>query len=157
MNKLKFFIISSSAATLLTILPVALADNPPSIAVCEKYLYSSDSQFNALVSASSGNAQAAAAALGSCLHFNICSSVTNVNHCAATLATRTYLSNFYANYNDHMGYPAPTSPFIELNNPSPPHAASGSAKNNTNAANTVSNNTPATNTNKSTSTTVHWY
>lgn len=158
MNKLKCFALSCSVITLFGVLCVTIADNPPSVTVCEKYLNYSDSQFKALVAVSSNNAKIIAAQLSNCLQSNICSNISNANDCAATLASRTFLSNFYANYTSKGGYDAPMPPpsTSGYNYPPPPPASSYSGGGANNTANAVSSNAPAPN-NKSTSTSVHWY
>jgi len=156
MNKLKCLVLSSSTITLFGVLCVTIADNPPPVTACEKYLNYSDSQFKTLVAISSNNAKIVAAELGNCLRFNACSDISNVNDCATTLASRTFFKNFYANYTSKGGYDAPMPPPSSgYNYPSPPPSSySGGSANNT--ANTVSSNAPAPN-NKSTSSSVHWY
>lgn len=152
MNKLKCFVLSSSAVAVFGIVSVTIADTPPSTASCEKFLEYSDSQFNTLVSENSNTAQIIATELGECLQFNSCSDISNVNNCSATLASRTFLSNFYANYTNKGGYGAPTPPSGGSNYSSPPSSGGGAS----NTANAVSSHAPAPS-NKATSSSVHWY
>ena len=89
-------VLSIAAVALMGVTSIGLAGDP-SPSDCDKYLQYSDDQFNAQLSNQSTSA-AIAETLGACQVANMCSDIADVDNCAATLATREFVSNYYANY-----------------------------------------------------------
>lgn len=157
MKKLKCFVVSSSAIALLGIVSVTIADNPPPITACEKYLSYSDSQFDSWLKSNTKDAKIVSAELGECLQANSCNAISSIDNCSATLASRTFLSTFYANYtaDNNSLAPAPSGEGNHATNAAPPPSSSGNTNNNTANAVGGSGKSPAAP--KSTSSSVHWF
>lgn len=157
MKKLKCFVVSSSAIALLGIASITIADNPPPIVACEKYLSYSDSQFESWLKSNNKDAKIVSAELGECLQTNSCNSISRVDNCSATLASRTFLSTFYANYTTDNSSLAPPSsgPGNHVANAAPPPSSSGGTNNHT--ANAVGGSDKSSAAPKSTSSSVHWF
>ena len=98
MKKRKHFIVDFALLAVLGASSIAMADSSPPISDCVKYLSLSDTQFGALLSTTS-TAQAVSSVLNGCLQYNTCSNMGSISNCATTLANRTFLSNYYAEFN----------------------------------------------------------
>lgn len=172
MNKLKWLTLMT-ALMVTSITTVSFANDNPPISKCTRYLNYSDSQFNALLSGNQGVAKSVANALSACQIANVCSHVTGIDHCAVTLANRSFTSEYYANFNGQM---ALQNPFAQTQSNSTASTApsattqqqqqaiivpnpSSSPNTNTNRTRTNNNNANSSrkNNQSNSSSSIHWF
>lgn len=73
------------------------------ISQCANYLSYSDSQFDSLLTSSKNTANNISFILNSCVLENACSDLNIGDQCPSLLATRTFLSNYFANKDTNNG------------------------------------------------------
>lgn len=151
----------SSAIALLGVTSITIADNPPPIAACKNYLRYSDSQFDSWLSSNRKQAKTVSTQLASCLHANSCSIIGDIDNCAATLASRTFLSTFYANYSSNLSipnaFPGGRRGFSRIGDV---HSTPSAAKITTTTQSVINSPTtqaPVKNTDKTSGSSINWY
>jgi len=155
MKKVTRFVVSA-AVILLGVTSVTFAENTPPVAACRSYLGYPDLAFDSLLSSSRTLAKTVAAQLNTCLKANVCSTMSTIDHCAAKLASRTFISNFYANYSSTPNLFSGTGGGLGKSRSTPPSLPRpNTATKNTEPA--VSSQTPVVNTNKATNSSINWY